>query len=313
MAWACAVLVREGVELVNQALGMNPAQAVLANIELPSIVADDYTVAQKAVGLDAAPQRTLGDDQHGVRIDLQGRDAEFFQVRRPGLLIGEVTVGMFGESGDHTAGQRAFAHIGERGVIDDVIAMAGAQQAEKIEAALRGGGGEGGEMGVADLGAKAVIGLVARAGVVHRDPGRARQPGAQYIARFVAKAILAGGQQADHLALGNVDAEGLQQCHQSRHRGLTLMILGEYEAPQLRPEMTSDAGRQRCRRHLAVGGLPALALEIDDVRTQHQVLHHEAGVALEARAGRRRGQPDLAFLVDRQLRARAPTPAPLLA
>src|SRR5271163_614094 len=60
-----AVLVREGVELVNQALGMNPAQAVLANIELPGIVADDYTVAQKAVGLDAAPQRAFGGDQHG--------------------------------------------------------------------------------------------------------------------------------------------------------------------------------------------------------------------------------------------------------
>src|SRR5271169_4557132 len=43
-----AVLVREGVELVNQALGMNPAQAVLANIELPGIVTDDYAVAQKA-------------------------------------------------------------------------------------------------------------------------------------------------------------------------------------------------------------------------------------------------------------------------
>src|SRR5271163_4698487 len=196
-----AVLVREGVELVNQALGMNPAQAVLANIELPGIVADDYTVAQKAVGLDAAPQRAFGGDQHGVRIDLQGRDAELFQVRRPGLLIGEVTVGMFGEPGDHMASQRAFAHIGERGVIDDVIAMAGAQQAEKIEAALRGGGDEGGEMGVADLGAEAVSCLVACAGVIHRD----RQPGAQYIARFVAKAILAGGQQADHLALGNVD------------------------------------------------------------------------------------------------------------
>ena len=292
---------------------MNPAQAVLANIELPGIVADDYTVAQKAVGLDAAPQRAFGGDQHGVRIDLQGRDAELFQVRRPGLLIGEVAVGMFGEPGDHMAGQRAFAHIGERGVIDDVIAMAGAQQAEKIEAALRGGGDEGGEMGVFDLGAEAVSCLVACAGVIHRDPGAARQPGAQYIARLVAKAILAGGQQADHLALGNVDAERLQQCHQSRHRGLPLMILGEHEAPQLRPEMASDAGRQRCRRHLAVGGLPALALEIDDVRTQHQVLHHEAGVALEARAGRRRGQPDLAFLVDRQLRARAPTPAPLLA
>ena len=106
--------------------------------------ADDYTVAQKAVGLDATPQRAFGGDLQGVRIDLQGRDAELFQVRRPGLLVGEVTVGMFGEPGDHMAGQRAFAHIGERGVIDDVIAMAGAQQAEKIEAALRGGGDEGG-------------------------------------------------------------------------------------------------------------------------------------------------------------------------
>ena len=38
--------------------------------------ADDYTVAQKAVGLDATPQRAFGGDQHGVRIDLQGRDAE---------------------------------------------------------------------------------------------------------------------------------------------------------------------------------------------------------------------------------------------
>jgi hypothetical protein len=54
---------------------MNPAQAVLANIELPGIVADDYTVAQKAVGLDAAPQRAFGGDQHGVRIDLQARCA----------------------------------------------------------------------------------------------------------------------------------------------------------------------------------------------------------------------------------------------
>jgi hypothetical protein len=41
---------------------MNPAQAVLANIELPGIVTDDYAVAQKAVGLDAAPQRAFGGD-----------------------------------------------------------------------------------------------------------------------------------------------------------------------------------------------------------------------------------------------------------
>jgi hypothetical protein len=44
------------------------------------------------------------------------------------------------------------------------------------------------------------------------------------------------------------------------HRGLALMILGEHEATQLRPEMASDAIRQRRRYHLAVRGLPTLAL-----------------------------------------------------
>ncbi len=40
-------------------------------------------------------------------------------MRVPGRLIGEAAVGMFGEPGDHMAGQRPFAQIGERFVIDD--------------------------------------------------------------------------------------------------------------------------------------------------------------------------------------------------
>jgi hypothetical protein len=55
-------------------------------------------------------------------------------------------------------------------------------------------------VGVADLGAEAVVGLVARPGIVHRDPGAAREPGAQRFARFVAETVLALDQQADHLA-----------------------------------------------------------------------------------------------------------------
>jgi hypothetical protein len=34
-------------------------------------------------------------------------------------LIGEVTIRMFGEPGDHMRRQQPFAHIGERCVIDD--------------------------------------------------------------------------------------------------------------------------------------------------------------------------------------------------
>src|SRR5450755_2069243 len=54
-----ALLIGEGVELVNKALGMDPAQAVLADIELTGIVADDDGVGQEAMRLDTAPQGAL--------------------------------------------------------------------------------------------------------------------------------------------------------------------------------------------------------------------------------------------------------------
>ena len=42
-----AVLVREGVELVNQAFGMDRAQRVPADIELAGVVADDHRVGSE--------------------------------------------------------------------------------------------------------------------------------------------------------------------------------------------------------------------------------------------------------------------------
>jgi len=106
------------------------------------------------------------------------------------------------------------------------------------------------------------------------------------IAGLGKEAVLARGQQADHMAFGDDDAETAQQRHQSRHRHLPLMVLGEHEAAQLRPEVTIDAGRQRRRHHVAIRRLPAFAAEIHDVRTDRQILHHEARVAFETRARR---------------------------
>ena len=40
--------------------------------------------------------------------------------------------------------------------------------------------------------------------------------------------------------------------HKARHRGLSLMIVGEHETAQLRPEMAIKALRQRRRYDLAV-------------------------------------------------------------
>jgi D-beta-D-heptose 7-phosphate kinase / D-beta-D-heptose 1-phosphate adenosyltransferase len=78
--------------------------------------------------------------------------------------------------------------------------------------------------GIVVASAEAVLRLVARAGVVGRDPGGAGQPGAQHIARFGAQAIVAVIEQADHLALGDADAERAQQREEPRRRHLPLMV-----------------------------------------------------------------------------------------
>ena len=110
---------------------------MLADIELTGIIADDDGVGQKAMCLDAAPQGALGGDHDGIRIDRKGRDAEPVEMGGPGRPIGEEPVRVFGQAGNHRAGEGALAHIGQRLGIDDIIAMAGAQQVEEVAAVLR--------------------------------------------------------------------------------------------------------------------------------------------------------------------------------
>jgi hypothetical protein len=87
-------LVVGGVELVNETFGMNPAQAMLADIELTSIVTDDHRAGQKAMPLDAAPEGSLGGNHGGIGIDLESQDAKPVEVRSPGGLTGKDLVGM---------------------------------------------------------------------------------------------------------------------------------------------------------------------------------------------------------------------------
>jgi hypothetical protein len=81
---------------------------------------------------------------------------------------------------------------------------------------------------VAHAGAEAVPDLVPGAGVVDREPTGTGQPvtpdrrGAQRPVRIV--------QQAQHLTLGDVHAEGPEQGGQACHGGLTLMIERHHEA-----------------------------------------------------------------------------------
>jgi len=139
---------------------------------------------------------------------------------------------------------------------------------------------------VANLRAVPVRCLVARSGVVDRDPGRRFQPGAQHLARFVEETPLASNQQPHDLPLGNLDTDGLEQCHQPGHGDLALVILRQDEPAQLRPEVAVDPSRQRRHDPTTIGGHPALAAEPNGDRPQHQILDKETLIALKARSRR---------------------------
>src|SRR5712691_8521792 len=301
-----ALEVGEGVELVDEALGMHPAQAMLPDVELSGVVADNRRAGQKTVRRNAAPESAFGGDADRVVLDLERDDAEAVQVRLPSPAVGKAGRGMAGKPGDSRSGEMARAHIGQRFGVDDVIPVPGTQQLEKVQPALRAGRCEPGEMGIAHLGAEAVHRLVARHGIVHRDPGGTRQPGAQHLARLAEEAVLPGDQQPHDLALGDGKAEAAQLRDQPRHRHLSLMVLRENEAPQLGPEMSRGPDRKRRHDRSPVRRQPALAPIADHPRPDLQILHHIDLVALEARAGRNR-RPDQAILDRDNPRLLAPT------
>ena len=183
--------------------------------------------------LDAAPQGAFGGDAHGVVTAFQRGDAEPVEMRLPAQAIGEAAVEVAGEPGNRRRGEMMLAHIGQGLGVDHVILVTGAQQFEEVAPALRAGGAEPGEVCVADLGAEAVLRLVARRGIIHRDPGGARQAGAQHLARLAEKPVLPGDQQPHHLTLGDCQAEAAQLLDQPRHRHLSLVVLRHNKAPQL--------------------------------------------------------------------------------
>ena len=88
-----ALVIREGVELVHEALGMHPAQRMTPDHELTGIIADDHRLGQEAVCLDRTPERALGGDAHRIGVDLQISDAEPLRCACQAARSGKVCSG----------------------------------------------------------------------------------------------------------------------------------------------------------------------------------------------------------------------------
>jgi len=92
-------------------------------------------------------------------------------MRLPSGVIGEAGFRLCCQPGDQDGRQCARAHVGERGVVQHEVAVAGPQEIKEVQPALRRACAEPGEVVIADLRAEAVGRLVPRAGVVDRNPG----------------------------------------------------------------------------------------------------------------------------------------------
>ena len=138
----------------------------------------------------------------------------------------------------------------------------------------------------ADLGAGAVAPPMARSGVVHRNPAARRKTGPQHVAGLRDEGLLASDEKPHHLTFRDGQAQRLQECRQAPHRGLALVVLGQDEPLELRPEVPVDTAGQRRDDRAPVRCQPALAQVAHHPGLDRQVLDREGLEALEARSRR---------------------------
>ena len=127
-----------------------------------------------------------------------------------GVAAGKTPFRIGGEQGNGCLRQLVIAHVIERSGIDDVIVPPGPQQFQEVEAALRVCGSKPSETIVADVGAKAVPGLMPRTCIVGRNPKGRGKARAQHLLGFGKKGVLLGAEQPHDLPLGDIHAQVLQ-------------------------------------------------------------------------------------------------------
>src|SRR3954451_21779161 len=150
---------------------------------------------------DRTPQRALGGDRDRGWGCAQGIDPERAQVRPPSGFVWEGSDRMRPEGLDHRAGQMALAHVAERLVVDHVIFVPRPQQRQKRLAGFRPTGSEWHGTLATELGRHTVAPRVAGACVVHRNEGRALEPGPQHLLTLLDKGVEVGGEEPHYLAL----------------------------------------------------------------------------------------------------------------
>ncbi len=117
---------------MDRPFGMNPAESMEKNVELPGIVTEDHQLFRETVIENAAEQRALRSDPD-MAILLY---AQLLQVPLPIRLGRKMFVGVFGEPCEQRLRKVLPLYVGERILVNHVIAVPVAQQLQEIDSAL---------------------------------------------------------------------------------------------------------------------------------------------------------------------------------
>ena len=224
----------QGDELVDQALGVQPAKTMQQDIELAGVVTDDGQVLGHAMVQNTSQQCPFG----GSALVALCGDPQMLQMAAPLLLIGEVDLLGIAQSLHHRVGQLLLVHVRQRLLIDPIVAVARAQQLQEVDSALVRGALEPGKRLVADVGHVAIVSPMPRAGVVDGDIARAAQTRTQQLVFLVVERVLAAAEQRIDLSRGDIDAPLAQLLEQQRLRDLAMVVLVQNITRQQRSEMS---------------------------------------------------------------------------
>ena len=165
-----------GNELVDEALGVNPAQRVVADAELSGVVGEDDGAGEPILGAERAPQRAFAGHAHGIGGDPQlgqaerARDAPVHSASQANSRTSALA-----ERIDDAVRQIGRAHIGRRRRVDRVARRPAQEIAQEREARFARSGAERREPVGAELRRVAGLAGVARAGVVDADEAARRE------------------------------------------------------------------------------------------------------------------------------------------
>ena len=297
------------LQLMDELVGMHPAQGMVADPELAGTIGDDHGVTQQALIAQGAPESGLGGDLDRIGGDLERIEAEPVQMRVPGGFVAKAGLGVVRQRGDLCCRHVHRAHPGERGVVDDIIRAPGLQQRQEGAAGLRHCGAEDGEAPVADLSNKAILAGVARRRVIDADPARRLESGAQHRLVLGCQSLHPLAQQPHDLTLGNLEPNTVQKRCQPLTGDLALKVTSSDKAAPLGAKAAEDARRQRCHDPFARRRLPALTAIARHCHANLQILDQHIFATPEARA-RRHCRLELHFRRHRQSVAQGATAAP---